>query len=47
MAMLENKAGKFIALTSGSGLAALSEAELPDNLHAFFLILPAKILTRS
>lgn len=36
MAWLENKAGQFVQPHAGSGLAALLNAELPDNLRAFF-----------
>lgn len=36
MAALENKAGSFIKPSGSSGLATLLEAELPENLRAFF-----------
>src|SRR6185312_11413370 len=36
MAQLENKVGKFIQPTGGSGLATLINAKLPANLRAFF-----------
>jgi phosphate transport system substrate-binding protein len=36
MAVLENREGKFIRPTAGSGLATLLSAELPSNLRVFF-----------
>jgi phosphate transport system substrate-binding protein len=36
MAWLENKAGQFIQPHGGSGLATVHQAELPENLRAFF-----------
>ena len=36
MAWLENKAGNFIEPTGTSGIATLANADMPDNLRAFF-----------
>jgi phosphate transport system substrate-binding protein len=36
MAALENKAGNYVEPTGTSGMATLTNAELPDNLRAFF-----------
>jgi phosphate transport system substrate-binding protein len=36
MALLENKAGHFVAPTGSSGQAALANSKLPGNLRAFF-----------
>ena len=35
MALIENKAGKFVAPTPQSGAAALASVELPENLRAW------------
>jgi phosphate transport system substrate-binding protein len=36
LARLENRAGKFVAPTGSSGMATLANADLPENLRAFF-----------